>query len=106
MTRAGEFPKTVVLQKVTESAPDALGHKSKSYEDVRRCACRIWVRSSAETSTVPAEFGVSTLRLLLRLPPRGQVIVGWGLMFEGVAYNVIETEARDDDLLVTLEVRP
>ena len=105
MTKSGEFPKTVMLQKMTEAPADALGHKAKTYADLRKCAARIWTRSAAEIATVPAEFAVGSLRLLLRLAPR-DMAVGWGLVYNGVAYNVIESEERDDDLLVTLEVRP
>lgn len=106
MTKSGEFPKTVMLQTLVEAPADALGHKAKSYVDLRKCAARIWTRSAAEVTTVPAEFSVGTLRLLLRLPPR-DMAVGWGLLYSGVAYNVVEIEERNvDDLLVTLEVRP
>lgn len=104
MGQAGKFPKTVTLERPTVGEKDGLGHSNITYADAFKCAARIWTRSSGEQSFNPAEFPVGTFRLLLRLPQAG-LAVGWGLRYQGELYRIVDTEERDDDLLVTLELR-
>lgn len=100
---AGDFPKTVMLRKPTESAANGLGHKTVTFTDVQKCAARVWTRSASEVDYVAAEFATRSLRLLLRLPPR-TVAVGWALVYEGTIYKINDIEERDQfDRLVTLE---
>ncbi|HBE69447.1 MAG TPA: hypothetical protein DDW52_14985 [Planctomycetaceae bacterium] len=103
MPQAGHYPKTVMLQEPRTDDVDSLGHAEKSWVDFQKCAARIWVRSSAETDFEPAEYPVSSVRLLLRLPPK-QLAVGWGLKFDGTNYVIVDMEERGVDQLVSLEV--
>ena len=100
---AGEFPKTVILRKPTESAANGLGHKTVTFTDVQKCAARVWTRSASEVDYVAAEFATRSLRLLLRLPPRN-VAVGWAVVYESAIYRINDVEERDtDNRLITLE---
>lgn len=102
MANAGEFEKTVQLQRQGSTDADSLGHSGKVYTAVRKCAARIWTRGATETTTGPAEFGAGALRLLLRLPPR-DLAIGWRLIYESNTYSVVDIDYRDDDMLVTLD---
>ena len=102
--RAGEFPKTVTLQRPIEGNPNSFGHSSVSFVDAFRCAAKVWTRSAGEQGFEPAEFPVGSFRLLLRIPQRG-VAVDWGLAYEGKLFRIVDAEERGRDLLVTLELR-
>ena len=102
--RAGKFPKTVMLQRPTTGSADGLGHATVTYVDAWRCAARIWTRSSGEQGYNPADFVAGSFRLLLRMP-QAAIEVGWGLLYQGKAYRIIDLEERDQDRLVTLEPR-
>lgn len=107
MARAGEFDKTVTLSSFTEGTADGLGHKAKTYTVVRKCAARLWIRSTAQLDNQPAEFPAGTLRLLLRLPPK-TIAVGWRLTYTAILYEIADLEWRDDEMncLVTLDRVP
>lgn len=99
---AGDFPYTIDLYQPADDSVDAFGHKVKSWSSVAQCAARVWQTSTAETSRDAAEFPVRAPRLLLREPIDG-VEVGWRLMWRGRLWQLISTEERAFDLLVSLE---
>lgn len=101
---AGQFDKTVMLRSFTEAAAGSLGHRAKTFADVRKCAARLWEKSAAERSTDPAEFGTDTLRLLLYRPP-STTAIGWHIVYSGTTYEILDQESRDAEttLLVTLQ---
>jgi hypothetical protein len=101
---AGDFPKTVMLRSYESASPDALGHRDRTYRDVRKCGARNWVRSATQIDNTPAEFPQSALKLLLRLPPRS-IAVNWQLIHDSITYQITDLEWRDDEqnCLVTLD---
>jgi hypothetical protein len=104
MAAAGDFPRTVMVRSFTEAAADSLGHRSRTYTDVRKCAARLWQRSAAQVDNAPAEFPATALRLLLRLPPK-TIAINWQLREGETTYQISDLEWRDDEqnCLVTLE---
>ena len=93
---AGDFKKTVMLRNFTESSEDGLGHKTRTYADVRKCAARLWQRTAAEVSNDPGEFPAGQLRLLLWMPP-ATTAIGWHMVYESATYEIIDQEWRDEE---------
>ncbi len=104
MGQSGKFNKTVDVQEPIRGENDSFGHSVTQYESRFKCAARVWTLSSVEQSFNPADFGASTLKLLLRLQARKKLL-SWGVTYEGSNYVISATEQRDDDLLVTLQAR-
>lgn len=100
---SGDFDKTVILKTFTEAAADGLGHKAKTFTAYRKCAARLWTRSSGERSTDPGEFNVGDLQLLLYRPP-SNIAPGWRLTYQSEDYEITNQDWRDRELtlLVTL----
>ncbi|HBE66914.1 MAG TPA: hypothetical protein DDW52_02065 [Planctomycetaceae bacterium] len=102
--QAGEYPLTVALQKPRFRGESNLGHPSHTFDDVRKCAARLWQRSASEIAAQPADLEQTTLRLLLRHPP-AELALGWGVIYKAVDYRISSIDERDTDRLVTLEPR-
>lgn len=103
MGTAGDYKKTVTLREFSGGTANSLGHTTRTYFDVRKCAARLWQSSAAERSQDPAEFAASDLRLLLYLPP-SDTEVGWHVVYGDNTYEIVSQEWRDDEttLLITL----
>lgn len=103
MTTAGEFDRTVLLRSYTEATADGLGHRQKTFTDVRKCAARLWTRSAADQATAPGEWPIGTIQMLLYLPPSA-LIVGWQAVYKSVTYEITDVDHRDRETtaLVTL----